>query len=832
MCKVRTLAFLVAAAAALGVVNFTYTAFADDPDRSIPTMDVSSPSPGAIHVVWGTPGDTDGLSSYRLSWGPDGGTSYTEPNTDTGGNAYPGAPATSYTITGLAAGEYVVLVRSRYTDNRSGAWKRSAEVTVAGNDSTPTPEPTPEPTAEPAPEVTREIPSIEATSPSDGTIVVTWTTPTDTDGLSSYRVSWGLWENGWTSYSVANSETGGNAYPEAPANSYTITGLTPDEYIAAVVARYTDNSNSAFKESGKVTVGGTSDQSNNPPRTDPPVQQDPDEPLVSEQQQADACGTIEISDGFARNNGVGVFFDTPDRDSSSCSETFWLFVDKGDGNWAVASSGVTSPDTRTAAGTNLRYLWYGKAETEVIYAVRVASGCDDNGDECNREDEASGDDPPVCDDDPAPTDPDDCVKWRYEFEMYYRSLSNHSDAARAGELGKLVANGIANYAATGGLLLPGASKVITERFDIDRPENSGGPHDPGDRPTQSIPPDFDYEAAISGSLWRGRNATGNLLGRNYVHFDVDAMNPKDDSATDDTYDEFIYRVPMTKGRRYIFTEGGTRLDYMLGRYRAFRHEVRGGDVRATDQFTYLRDEVRITLYQLVDGALTPVTGCKVPVPSGAAARTTAPGYAEWNAAEGSCVNQPRLGWQKVGSDSVTDLGCSAEPGEGYRAPEFDYEVVAYQWWQSGKFILDAGTSYETRRTHEGANSASSNALVNFLAGAYQLRTVEYTPTASGIYYLGITQVIDDTLAWPLDGNRTGHFGAPIDITPHPDIADDLDVQPMVFCMAPFDINGVANSFAWAAEFGDPVNDSDGYYHYRNPDYGSVGIVSVPAATSN
>ena len=100
----------------------------------------------------------------------------------------------------------------------------------------------------------RAIPTLEATSPSAGTIVVTWENPSETGTLASYRVSWGLWENGLTSYKDANSETGGNAYPTAPASSHTITGLAPGEYIVGVRARYDDNRNGAFKESGKVTV--------------------------------------------------------------------------------------------------------------------------------------------------------------------------------------------------------------------------------------------------------------------------------------------------------------------------------------------------------------------------------------------------------------------------------------------------------------------------------------------------------------------------------------------------------------------------------------------------
>ena len=40
----------VATAAALGIGYFAHTDLAGDPDRSIPTIGVSSPSPGEIHV--------------------------------------------------------------------------------------------------------------------------------------------------------------------------------------------------------------------------------------------------------------------------------------------------------------------------------------------------------------------------------------------------------------------------------------------------------------------------------------------------------------------------------------------------------------------------------------------------------------------------------------------------------------------------------------------------------------------------------------------------------------------------------------------------------------
>ena len=97
MWRVRPLGFLVgvAATAALGIAYFTNTAIADDSDRSIPTIEVSSPSPGEINVIWGTPSETDTLNSYRVSWAlweKNGLTSYKDANSDTGGNAYPDAP--------------------------------------------------------------------------------------------------------------------------------------------------------------------------------------------------------------------------------------------------------------------------------------------------------------------------------------------------------------------------------------------------------------------------------------------------------------------------------------------------------------------------------------------------------------------------------------------------------------------------------------------------------------------------------------------------------------------------------------------------------------------
>ena len=157
---------------------------------------------------------------------------------------------------------------------------------------------------------------------------MTWENPSDADTLASYRISWGLWENGLTSYRDANSETGGNAYPTAPASSHTITGLAPGEYIVGVRARYDDNRNGAFNESGKVTVaaptptplpsptpepspepspepaqrGETKDDSSKT-RTDPPGNEAEEEELEIAEQQADPCASLVIAEvgGWASN---------------------------------------------------------------------------------------------------------------------------------------------------------------------------------------------------------------------------------------------------------------------------------------------------------------------------------------------------------------------------------------------------------------------------------------------------------------------------------------------------------------------------------------------------
>ena len=219
--------FLLAAVVTFGMAvillaTAQHTALAEESDRAIPTMEVSSPASGQISVTWGEPSDTDSLTSYRISWAPweNGGfTSYKDDNSDTGGNAYPGAPATSYTITGLADGEYAVFVRARYEDSQNGPFKKSGKVVVGSEqeeEPTPAPEPTPVPEPTPTPESTETpeldpgaITGLTMTSSRPGHLWVSWdqAEPEPTE----YRLNWAPVDQPFPAW---NSQGGGNLWRE------------------------------------------------------------------------------------------------------------------------------------------------------------------------------------------------------------------------------------------------------------------------------------------------------------------------------------------------------------------------------------------------------------------------------------------------------------------------------------------------------------------------------------------------------------------------------------------------------------------------------------------
>ena len=208
--------------AAILLMTTQHTALAQEPDRAIPAIEVSSPASGKISVTWGAPSDTDSLTSYRISWAPwekDGFTSYQDDNSDTGGNAYPGAPASSYTITGLADGEYAVFVRARYEDSQNGPFKKSGKVVVGSEqeeEPTPAPEPTPVPEPTPTPESTETpepdpgaITGLTMTSSRPGQLWVSWdqAEPEPTE----YRLNWAPVDQPFPAW---NSQGGGNLWRE------------------------------------------------------------------------------------------------------------------------------------------------------------------------------------------------------------------------------------------------------------------------------------------------------------------------------------------------------------------------------------------------------------------------------------------------------------------------------------------------------------------------------------------------------------------------------------------------------------------------------------------
>ena len=212
-------------------------------------------------------------------WDTDGFTSYKVANSDTGGNAYPDAPASSYTITGLAPGEYAVFVRSRYDDYRNGPFKKSAKVTVASSTpaeprSEPTPEatvePTPEATVEPTPEATVEataeptpepgaITGLTMTSDRPGHLWVSWdeASPAPTE----YRLNWAPVDE---SFPAWNSNEGGNLWlPSRTAQDFSNLVEAGVTYKLQMRAIYKTGPNAPW--SGPWSAETTKRVRNNPP---------------------------------------------------------------------------------------------------------------------------------------------------------------------------------------------------------------------------------------------------------------------------------------------------------------------------------------------------------------------------------------------------------------------------------------------------------------------------------------------------------------------------------------------------------------------------------------
>ena len=545
------------------------------------------------------------------------------------------------------------------------------------------------------------------------------------------------------SLKAQSSATGGNAYPSGDVDGYTISGLGAGVYRVWVRAGYGPGDSGPWSKSDQVVVaasdsvsGAASDSvaqarsTADPPESDPPPppqvdlpqvfvfdeQADEEDLLVAEPQQEadDVCGTIEIVEAEARNTHVGVFFDTPGR-TATCTEQFSLFYDEGDGAWVEALSGVSSQNTYSVAcpcptvpipgqtnadGTPAmryarRYLALSKPETTVVYKVKVASGaCDTDNKNCAREAEVSSD------------------TANSSFKLHYRSLSNHSDASRGSSLGSLVTS----TTSTGGLLLPSEEESIV----VD------GTRDPDDGPIEDI------EVEVSGF-------------RSYIYGDPETLV----ADSTNTADRHLYRVPMTAGRTYTFHEGGTRLLYMFERYQAYN-----GD----DQFTYILDEHRITLYKLNDrGELEAIPGYEQ-LPEAPTEFPTAPPSTQICASDvPSCDQFPKNGWQIVPGEFID--------GRLRRFSDPDYRPLNNDIRTDSDFTFDLVDVNGNKYTYEvpldipapGAN-ASYDWAEWLYYGAYQLRMVEFTPTESDIYYLAVTRITDNTF--------TEHTGGGWFLLPH------------------------------------------------------------------
>ena len=107
---------------------------------TISELEVVSEATGTLTLRWippvASPNDGQVLSDYRISWALEGGNFATW--TDLGRNAFPAAPLSEYTITGLDPGSaYKVRMRTRYNRGPSagarwsGPWVQAAPVAAA-----------------------------------------------------------------------------------------------------------------------------------------------------------------------------------------------------------------------------------------------------------------------------------------------------------------------------------------------------------------------------------------------------------------------------------------------------------------------------------------------------------------------------------------------------------------------------------------------------------------------------------------------------------------------------------------------------------------------------
>ena len=163
-------AMLLIAAVLLLVVRLP--AEAQENDRDVSGVTLTSPNPGELVITWDAPGKAP--TDYRVTWKKSDGKwpSHRSENTIDGGNAFP--TGTSHAVAGLEEGTaYKARVRARYFDDNgnveeSGPWSAAEEIAVA---QTPPP----------------AKPTGLLTAASHDSVLLSWDNPGD-DSISGYQV--------------------------------------------------------------------------------------------------------------------------------------------------------------------------------------------------------------------------------------------------------------------------------------------------------------------------------------------------------------------------------------------------------------------------------------------------------------------------------------------------------------------------------------------------------------------------------------------------------------------------------------------------------------------
>ena len=124
------------------------------------------------------------------------------------------------------------------------------------------------------------VPGLTLTSENPGELVISWAKPSPDP--SDYRISWTPQDQGYPSYTAANTAQRGNAYPKEPARSHTVTGLPEGAgYQVRMRARFDQDGSNPWSgpwAESAITLASAPDPTSTPEPTPQPTAEPTPEP--------------------------------------------------------------------------------------------------------------------------------------------------------------------------------------------------------------------------------------------------------------------------------------------------------------------------------------------------------------------------------------------------------------------------------------------------------------------------------------------------------------------------------------------------------------------------